>query len=77
MEVTEFYSVDENKSDSEITDEHIGSAYEDNFKIILEDEIEKKTLNISWQTRYFCLTPTRLLYYSSKNKSEIKGCFNL
>ena len=34
-------------------------------------------MNVAWQTRYFYLTPTRLLYYIDKNRQYIKGCFNL
>lgn len=32
---------------------------------------------MAWQERYFTLTPTRIIYYTSKDKSEVKGCFNL
>lgn len=34
-------------------------------------------MNTDWISRYFCLTPTRLIYYNSKQKMQIKGCFNL
>lgn len=51
-------------------------TYEHNFKSIVEDLILKKTMNISWQERYFCLTSHRLIYYTSSKKDEVKGCFN-
>lgn len=34
-------------------------------------------MNVAWQTRHFCLTSTRLIYYLDKNKQQVKGCFNL
>ena len=39
--------------------------------------LEKKTLNSTWQNRFFVLTPVRLLYFSSEDRQELKGCFNL
>jgi hypothetical protein len=45
--------------------------------VVLQGYAEKKTLNSNWQTRYFVLTPFRLLYYLDSEMKELKGCFNL
>ncbi|CAM6000180.1 unnamed protein product [Sphagnum balticum] len=52
-------------------------SYEESFRVIRRGNLEKKTLNASWQLRYFELTPTRLLYFSGEDRRELKGCFNL
>ena len=52
-------------------------SYEKNFQELLGGYLPKKTMNLTWQERYFTLTPTRLIYYTSANKQEVKGCFNL
>ena len=52
-------------------------TYEENFGSLLEGWIGKKTLNMMWHNRYFVLTPSRLMYYLTADKSELKGCFNL
>ena len=50
--------------------------YEKNFENLLTGVLPKKTQNFVWQDRYFCLTPNRLIYYSSPSEEELKGCFN-
>lgn len=53
------------------------SSYENNFAVVAEGYLEKKTLNSAWQLRYFVLTPVRLLYFADSQRKHLKGCFNL
>ena len=43
-------------------------TYEENFRVILQGYVNKKTLNSAYQQRYFVLTPTRLLYFTDDSK---------
>ena len=47
------------------------------FEEMKTGNLEKKTMNSNWQSRFFVLTPVRLIYFADEQREELKGCFNL
>lgn len=73
-ELTEFSVFQE---EDEKKKEKIILKFKNSFEEILTGYLPKKTMNMTWTERYFCLTQTRLIYYTNHKKDQLKGCFNL